>query len=52
MITVSITLFWVVLILSIIAVVIALIRENPLTSTFFFYCAYAVTCLALLWGGR
>lgn len=52
MITISVTLFWIVLVLGIVALVIALTRENPLTSTFFFYTAFWVTCLALLWGGR
>ena len=52
MITISITRFWIVLILGLVAVVLALVKENPPTSTFFFYCAYWVTCLAFLWGGR
>ena len=52
MITISVTLFWIVLILGIVAIVVALTRENPLTSTFFFYTAYWVGVLALLWGGH
>ncbi len=52
MITISVTLFWIVLVLGIGAIVIALVREQPISSTFLFYCAYWVTALALLWGGR
>lgn len=50
MITISVTLFWIVLVLGIIAIVLAIVKENPLTSTFFFLTSFWVTCLANLWG--
>lgn len=49
MITISVTLFWLVLVLGICAIVIACLKEQPIASTFFFYCAYWATCLGLLW---
>lgn len=52
MITISVTLFWLVLVCLIVGDVIALIKENPITSTFFYWNGVLITCLALLWGGR
>lgn len=49
MITTSVTLFWLVLVLGICAIVIACLKEQPVTSTFFWMCAFWVTCLAFLW---
>jgi hypothetical protein len=48
-ITISVTLFWICLVLGIVAIVIALVRENPLTSTFFWWAAIWVAALAFLW---
>jgi len=49
--TIHLSAFLIVLILGVIAIVVAVARENPMTSTFFFYCAYWATALAMLYPG-
>lgn len=46
--SITITAFVLVLVLGIVAIIVALTRENPLNSTFFYLTAFWVTCLAHL----
>lgn len=49
--TIHLSAFLIVLILGVAAIVIAVARENPMTSTFWYYTAYWAGLLAFLYPG-